>query len=82
MKIISERVTVSRKFTNDVEKDGQTNTYYNLTVVGIGFTNTCGVPKEVYEAVTEGDDIRLQGSAGFKRDGSRFWYFDDLYLGK
>lgn len=83
MKIVSERVTVLKKDTNvSKNKEGVDTTYFNITVGGMGFSNRVGVPEDVYNAVSEGDEIRLSGSAGFKRDGSRFWFFDDIYLGK
>lgn len=83
MVIISDVVTVLDKNIKDgVTRDNKPTKFFNIRVGGMGFSNTVGVPEEVYNAVNVGDDIRLQGSAGFTRDGGRFWFFDNLYLGK
>ena len=83
MVIFSDVVTVLRKDTNvSKNREGVDTTYYNITVGGMGFSNRLGVPQTLYDAVEEGDDIRLRGSCGFTRQGQRFWFFDELYQGK
>lgn len=82
MKIVSEKVTVLDKKTKDVSKNGETKTYFNIVVGGMGFSHVLGVPKDVFDAVEVGKDISLVGQLGFKHDGTRFWFFDDLYSGK
>lgn len=87
MKVVSEKVTVLNKNTKDVEKNGSSNTYFNISVGGMGFSHTLGVPKEVFDNVEVGDEIHLEGQVGFSRPrdgkaGERFWYFDKLYSGK
>lgn len=84
MKIVSEVVTVMDKSTN-VGTDGKT--YFNIKVGGMGFSNVLGVPESLYNAVEIGSDVRLSGSVGFTRakegkPSQRFWFFDELYLGK
>lgn len=83
MVIISDSVTVLNKEIKEfIKPDGSSVNFFNITVGGMGFGNSVGVPEEVFKSVEVGDDIRLKGKAGFKRDGTRFWYFDELYLGK
>lgn len=82
IKIVTQ-AKVLNKFANDgVNKTtGEKVTWYNLKLVDEKTYDSqiVGVPKEVYEAITEGDLVQLGGEVGGLK--TKYWKFTE-YLGK
>lgn len=77
IKIVTQ-AKVLNKFSNDgINKTtGEKVTWYNLKLVDEETYDSqiVGVPQEVYEAIQEGDKVRLGGEVGGLK--TKYWKFD------
>lgn len=76
---ILTKVKVISKFTNDgTDRNGNPRIYYNLKVADpVTYDNQIvGVPEEVYNSVTEGQDVSLVGKAGGLKE--KYWYINGI----
>lgn len=73
---------VKKKSSNDgTNRNGERVTYYNLQLVDSKTYDSqlIGVPKDVYDQVSEGQEIQLGGEFGGLKN--KYWKFDKL-IGK
>ena len=78
MPIITHGIVASKSSNDATNKFGEKVTYYNIELGKKGtFTSQLiGVPKEVYDAVKEGEEIQLAGEFGGLKN--KYWKFDKL----
>lgn len=83
MKLVTEKFEVSKKDTKESEYNGNTYVNYRLYYMEDGYMNMVDVPKDVYENVEVGEDIRLDVNWFFNRKKKKFTtYVTGLHLGK
>lgn len=76
--IVTKVRVVSKSTKEGTKKDGTPSTFYNLKVAdSVTFdSQIIGVAEDIYNAVEEGQDIKLAGKAGGMKE--KYWYFNAL----
>lgn len=83
MKLVTEKFEVSKKDTKESEYNGNTYVNYRLYYMSDGYMNMVDVPKDVYDNVDVGEDVRLEVDWFFNRKKNKFTTFvTGLHLGK
>jgi len=94
MVIVSDCMVVVDVTTKEgTNRQGQACTFYNVVLGNVEHDDllncdvlknriSLGVPELVAKNVVKGEEVRLKGNCGFTREGQRFFYFDEIYLGK
>lgn len=74
--IVTKVRVISKSTKEGQKKDGSPTIFYNLKCADpVTFdSQVVGVSEEVYNAVEEGQDVKLAGKCGGLKD--KYWYFN------
>ncbi|MCR5509288.1 MAG: hypothetical protein K6F34_11465 [Lachnospiraceae bacterium] len=76
--IVTKVRVVSKSTKDGNKKDGTPTVFYNLKVAdNVTYdSQIVGVSEEIYNAVEEGQDVKLVGKCGGLKD--KYWYFNAI----